>query len=111
MQLEASEIQDILKYRNVFEGPDEIMAKKIRMELKNSETRLRAIKTIGRAYTKIIDTMMHDSLYFEPVLTALQDDINEQSGFIENTIKMGLPALDNLEKLTDEFHVCFKINF
>lgn len=46
-----------------------------------------------------------DSLYFEPVLKALQEDIGEQHDFISTIIRLGLPALKNLEQLTYEYNV------
>lgn len=48
---------------------------------------------------------IQDSLYFEPVLDALQEDIIEQEQFINTTIRLGRPALANLEKQQHEFNV------
>lgn len=93
MQFEAGELKDDFKVRF------------IRMELKNSETRLKAVKTINQAYEKVIENMTKDSLYFHSVLDALQEDIQEQQDFINTTIRLGRPALANLEKL----HLDYKV--
>lgn len=57
-QLEFSRLQDRIKYMDVLQLTDNTIAKKIRMDLKNSETRMKAIKTINRAYQRIITSMM-----------------------------------------------------
>lgn len=49
-------MQDRIKYRDG-ELEDDIKVREIRIELKNSETRIKAVKTINQAYEKIIDNM------------------------------------------------------
>lgn len=55
-------MQDRVKYTDEFELEDDKLARKIRMDLKNSETRMKAIRTINRAYQRIINTMMQVKL-------------------------------------------------
>lgn len=54
-------IQDRIKYVDDNELNDNAMAKKLRVALKNSETRMRVIKTINKAYERVIDVMLHVS--------------------------------------------------
>lgn len=100
-----SKLQDRNKFLDVHEMKDDLISKNLRMQIKNSETRMKAIKTINRAYQKIINTMMHDSLYFEPALNALQEDVREQKDFIDTTIRLGLPALKDLENMSKDYRV------
>lgn len=44
-------------------------------------------------------------MYFGPVLEALEEDIAEQQSFINTTIRLGRPALANLDKLSKDFEV------
>lgn len=103
--MEMSKLQNRIKYSDVAEIHDEEQSKILRMELKSSETRMRAVGAIKGAYKKIINTMMHDSIYFDPVLSALEEDLIEQNDFIKKTISMGGPALKNLHILSAEYDV------
>lgn len=42
-------------------------------------------------------------MYFGPVLDALEDDIEEQQSFIDTCIRLGRPALANVEKLSKDY--------
>lgn len=55
--MEFARLQDRMKYTDVRENKDNVIAAKIRLDLKNSETRMKAIKTINKAYKKIITSM------------------------------------------------------
>lgn len=57
IQMEFSRLQDRMKYSDVLQHKDHHLAAKIRLDLKNSETRMKAIKLINKAYKKIITTM------------------------------------------------------
>lgn len=119
-----SEVQDRIKYFDVSEFREEIAGRSVRVNIKKSETRTRAIRTINQAYRKIIDTMLkviniltlfqtiielllnglpQDSIFYGPVLNALGDDITEQERFINKTIMLGIPALENVKHLSNEF--------
>lgn len=121
--MDFSRLQDRIKYVDVFELKHDLLSKKINVELKNSGTRMRALRSINRAYRNTINNLMHvrsilhyffkllselvyqDSLYFEPALSALRDDIAEQQDFIDTTMRLGLPALENLDLLKNNYEV------
>lgn len=63
--MKFAKAQDRIRFMDVFDLKEDDMGKRLRMELKNSETRMRAIKTISRAYKKIISIMMHVSIHME----------------------------------------------
>ena len=48
--------------------------------------------------------LFQDSLYFESALSALQEDMTEQQDFIDTTVRLGAPALANLEKLNNDYN-------
>lgn len=68
LQLEFSKFQDRMTYMDTNELKDDTSAKRIRLDLKNSETRMKATKTVNRAYEKIINTMMYVSKRKEPIV-------------------------------------------
>lgn len=51
-------MQDRIKYKDTCEQKDDVLARNIHMDLKNTETRIKAIRTINRAYQQIINSMM-----------------------------------------------------
>ncbi|XP_058814904.1 uncharacterized protein LOC131678677 isoform X2 [Topomyia yanbarensis] len=55
---------------------------------------------LQRAYRPL---MIEDSIFYNPVLSALQDDLIEQDRFIKKTIGTGLPAMRNIQCLQSEF--------
>lgn len=69
------------------------------VELKNSETRRRAIRQINNTYKKVINQLLHDSLYYQPVLEALQADCKEQDTLVDQTNNIGGPAIKNTKEL------------
>lgn len=101
--------QELIRYFDIKEFPEELQTKKLCAETKNSETRTRAIQNINRTYQKIIQTILEDSLYYQPVLDALHDDVTEQEFFIKKTYGMGSPAIENVALLNKEHDVSFKL--
>lgn len=85
------------------EFPQERDTKRLYVELKNSETRTRAIEKMNITYKKIIDQLLRDSLYYEPVLSALNSDWNEQTMLVKQTFQIGFPAIENSKKLQTKF--------
>lgn len=69
------------------------------MDLKNSETRIRAIRKINSTYKKVINQLLHDSLYYQPVLDALQADWGEQTTLVNQTYNIGNPAIKSTKEL------------
>lgn len=80
------------------------------VELKNSETRSRAIQKINSTYKKIIDQLLHDSLYYQPVLEALNSDWNEQTMLVKQTYDIGFPAIQNVKKLRKDLMKLHRLN-
>jgi vacuolar-type H+-ATPase subunit C/Vma6 len=70
--------------------------------LKNSETRNRAIEKINFTYKMIIDQMVHDALYYIPVLEALYNDYKEQTTLVQQTYNIGYPAIKHVKQIEME---------
>lgn len=56
--VEVANFEDRIKYQDSLEPKAVIEARKFEADLKNSETRIRAISSINRAYKKIINAML-----------------------------------------------------
>lgn len=97
--MEVAKLQELVRYHDVKEFKQERDTKRLFVELKNSETRTRAVQKINSSYKKIIDKLLNDSLYYKPVLDALNSDWNEQTMLVKQTLNVGLPAIKNVKKL------------
>lgn len=84
------------------EFPQERETKRLYVELKNSETRTRAIEKMNLTYKKIIDQLLRDSHYYEPVMSALVGDWEEQTSLVKQTYEIGHPAIKGSKKLDKE---------
>lgn len=107
--MEAAVQQEMNRYYDIKEFNEERTTKKLLVELKNSETRCRAVQKINSTYNKIIDFLVHDSLYYRPVLDALIGDWNEQTFLVEQTYSIGYPAIQNVKKLEKKLNKMHKV--
>ncbi|XP_062559331.1 uncharacterized protein LOC134224103 [Armigeres subalbatus] len=101
--IKVSELQDRTKFTDPQELYEEIEAKSYELELRHCGTRIRTADAINRAYNEIIRTMLKDSIYYDPVLSALQEDLAEQNRFIKKTRNTGIPTMKNVQSLQQQF--------
>ncbi|XP_058445766.1 uncharacterized protein LOC131426964 isoform X2 [Malaya genurostris] len=101
--IKVSEHQDRTNFRDPQELYEEIESKSYQLKLKHCYTRIRTANAVNRAYNALVRIMLKDSIFFNPVLNALQDDLIEQGRFIQETIGTGLPAMRNVQSLQLEF--------
>lgn len=106
-QITKAHIEDRIKYENEFVLEEELQAKQTRKLIENSHTRLRAIKTITVAYDKMIQLLMQDAIYYDPVISGLKADVKEQTNFINHVITIGTPVIGRLQELTMDYQVSF----
>ncbi len=92
----------MINYYDIKEFQQERDTKRLYVELKNSETRNRAIEKINLTYKMIINQMLHDSLYYVPVLEALNADWKEQTTLVQHTYNIGFPAINHAKKMEKE---------
>ncbi|XP_058814903.1 uncharacterized protein LOC131678677 isoform X1 [Topomyia yanbarensis] len=101
--MKVSEFQDRTNFVDPKELYEETEAKSYCLKLQHCNTRIRTANAINRAYNASIRIMLKDSIFYNPVLSALQDDLIEQDRFIKKTIGTGLPAMRNIQCLQSEF--------
>lgn len=92
----------MIRYYDIKEFEQERKTKRLYVELKDSETRIIAIEKINLTYKMIIDQMLHDSLYYLPVLEALNSDWNEQAIFVQQIYNIGYPAIQRAKNTEKE---------
>ena len=97
--MEVATKQETIRYYDVNKFKEEIETKKLLVDLKSSETRRRAIRKINNTYKKVINQLLHDSLYYQPVLDALQADWGEQTTLVQQTYNIGNPAIKSTKEL------------
>lgn len=100
----------MIRYYDIKEFKEERDTKRLFVELKNSETRCRAIQTINTTYKKIIDQLLQNSLYYQPVLNALNDDWKEQTMLVQQTFAIGFPAIQNVKRLEKDLKTLVKVS-
>lgn len=108
--MEVAYKQEMIRYHDVNEFKPELDTKRLFVELKNSETRSRAIEKISSGYKKIVEQLLKDSLYYQPVLNALNADWNEQTMLVKQTHEIGFPAIQNAKKLEKDLKTLQKIS-
>lgn len=101
--------QETIRYYDIKEFKQERKTKELLVELKNSETRSRAVQKLNSSYKQMINQLLHDSLYYKPVLDALNGDWNEQTALVKQTHDIGFPAIRNVKKLDKELKSLKKI--
>jgi hypothetical protein len=102
LQMEVAVKQEMIRYYDIKEFKQERDTKRIFVELKNTETRSRAVRKVSAMYKKVIDQLLRDSIYYEPVLGALKADWDEQTMLVNQTFNIGFPAIQNVKKLKKE---------
>ncbi|KAH8417081.1 hypothetical protein KR222_002896 [Zaprionus bogoriensis] len=101
--LDCAEVQNRMRYTNLFECREELQSRALIKKIENSNVRLKAIKTINSAYKKIIQVLQHDEIFYEPILCSLNNDIEDQANFIKYLLYLGKPAVVKHKELTTEY--------
>jgi hypothetical protein len=89
-------------YYDIKEFQQERYTKRLYAELRNSATRIQTIEKINLTYKMIIEQMVHDSLYYLPVLEAINSDWKEQTNLVQQTYNIGYPAIKHAKKTEKE---------
>lgn len=82
---------------------DDQKALMLEVEIKNAQTRTRTVRTINTGYQKMLEALLKDSKFYDAVLSALDKDMTEQQSLISQTIRLGIPALENVKKFSAEY--------
>ncbi|XP_034485649.1 ankyrin repeat domain-containing protein 26-like [Drosophila innubila] len=101
--LDRAEVENRIKYANEFQREEELKSRVLLKKIENSNVRLKAITTINTTYKKIIQVLLQDEIFYEPILRSLDDDMEDQANFIKNILYMGLPAIAKFKELNIEY--------
>ncbi|KAH8310668.1 hypothetical protein KR044_002459, partial [Drosophila immigrans] len=101
--LDRSEVQNRIKYANEFVRGEELISRVLIKKIENSNVRLKAITTINTTYRKIIQVLLQDEIFYEPILRSLDADMEEQANFIKNILFLGIPAIAKFKELNTEY--------
>ena len=61
-------------------------------------------------YKYIINQLLRDSLFYKPVIDALNYDWNEQTRLVQQTFNIGFPAIHHVKKMDKEVKKLLRIS-
>nr|AAX33650.1 Dbuz\CG14609d-PA [Drosophila buzzatii] len=102
--IERSLVENRIKYESSFVLEEELLSRVLLKKIENSNVRFRAIRTINTTYKKMVQVLLQDEIFYEPILSSLDDDNAEQTHMIKYIIYLGLPAISKFKQLNKEFH-------
>lgn len=94
-----------MKYENYFVLEEETTSRILMKKIENSNVRLRAIRNINTTYKKMVQVLLQDEIFYEPILRSLDDDMNDQALLIRHILYLGMPAIAKFKDLNREFQV------
>lgn len=101
--MDRAVLENRIKYQNEFALEEEIQSRVFLKKMENSNVRLKAIKTINNTYKKIIQVLVHDEIFYEPILRSLSNDMEDQSNFIKHILYLGKPAIVKFKELNFKY--------
>ncbi|XP_034116398.1 uncharacterized protein LOC117576003 isoform X1 [Drosophila albomicans] len=103
--LDRSEVENLIRYENEFVLEEELLSRVLLKKIENSNVRFKAITTINTTYRKIIQVLLQDEIFYEPILRSLDSDIEDQGNFIKNILYIGKPAIVKFKELNKEYRM------
>lgn len=104
-KIQRSKLEDRYKFQEENLLEEEYKARNFLKLIENSKVRYNAIQTINIAYNKLIAILRHDELFYEPILSSLDKDIEDQNAFIKTILHIGTPAISTFRQLSEEYRV------
>ncbi|XP_032593173.1 uncharacterized protein LOC116805430 [Drosophila grimshawi] len=101
--LDRGEVENLIRYENEFVLEEQLKSRELLKRIENSKVRLKAIKTINTTYKKMLQVLIQDEIFYEPILRSLVGDMEDQSNFIKHILYLGIPAISKFRKLNREF--------
>ncbi|XP_064550253.1 uncharacterized protein LOC135436549 [Drosophila montana] len=98
-----SKVENRIKYENEFVLEEEQQSRVLQKKIENSYVRLKAIRTVNTTYKKMIQVLLHDEIFYEPILRSLDDDMQDQVNFIKHILYLGMPAIAKFKELNNKF--------
>ncbi|KAI9579798.1 uncharacterized protein LOC119639271 [Glossina fuscipes] len=103
--IRLSVVQNRIIYEDRFHIPEEAVIHRMQTQIVKSRRRIRALKHINYTYQRMIKLIEHDEIYYEPILQALEKDVENLHGFIEYTVYIGVPAIKRSAKLEADLKI------
>ncbi|XP_030559434.1 uncharacterized protein LOC115761703 [Drosophila novamexicana] len=101
--LSRSKVENLIKYENEFVLEEERLSRVFQKKIENSNMRLKAIRTINITYKKMVQVLLQDEIFYEPILRSLDDDMEDQVNFIKHILYLGMPAIAKFRELNHKF--------
>ncbi|XP_017845563.1 uncharacterized protein LOC108602059 isoform X2 [Drosophila busckii] len=101
--VERAIIRNRINYENAFVMKEELQSRILLKKIENSDVRLKAVRTINNTYQKIKQVLLHDEIFYEPILSSLDADIEDQANFINHIIYLGKPAISKFKLLDQKY--------
>ncbi|XP_017104560.2 uncharacterized protein [Drosophila bipectinata] len=101
--LEEALLENRIKFEHEALLDEEVNSRIFLKKIENSNVRLKAIKTINNTYKKMIQVLLHDEIFYEPILISLGEDLKDQKRFLQHILYLGIPAIAKFKELSDDF--------
>ncbi|XP_032289696.1 uncharacterized protein [Drosophila virilis] len=101
--INRSKVENMIKYENEFMLEEERLSRVFQKKIENSNMRLKAIRTINITYKKMVQVLLQDEIFYEPILRSLDHDMEDQVNFIKHILYLGMPAIAKFRELNHEF--------
>lgn len=102
-----------MRLKTIDESMIELNSTKAKLEkdIVNSKTRCEAFAVINTTYKAIKKTLEQDAIFYEPILQSLEQDIKDQSAFIQHILFLGAPAIHKFKQISAEYNVITTIYY
>ncbi|XP_030559272.1 uncharacterized protein LOC115761611 [Drosophila novamexicana] len=103
MLIDRAFLENRIKYQNEFVLEEEVKSQGFIKRIENSNIRLKAIKVINSAYQKMVQVLLQDEIFYEPIIRSLADDMEDQANFIKHILYLGMPAIAKFRELNFQY--------
>ncbi|RZC39722.1 RNA polymerase II subunit B1 CTD phosphatase Rpap2, partial [Asbolus verrucosus] len=109
LKMEQALFEDRLKYGFLSQIEQEKTAQIITGKVQDAMLKNEAALTIKQIYTEIIDIMKKDALYYDSIITTIENDGFSQSKCFLGAIRLGQLAMEYLDDRRQEYNTLKKI--
>ncbi|XP_064550231.1 uncharacterized protein LOC135436541 [Drosophila montana] len=103
MLIDRALLENRIKFQNEFVLEEEVKSQGLIKRIENSNVRLKAIKVINSTYQKMVQVLLQDEIFYEPILRSLDDDLQDQANFIKHILYLGMPAIAKFGELNVQY--------
>nr|AAX33649.1 Dbuz\CG14609c-PA [Drosophila buzzatii] len=100
---ERCKLENLMRYEHYFVLEEEKASRILMKKIDNSNVRLKAIRNINTTYKKMIQVLLQDEIFYEPILRSLDDDMVDQALLIKHILYLGMPAIAKYKELNRDF--------